>query len=1064
MSSFLSLMLVCAAIGVEPLDFGRDGWPVLDSDEGRILCDAEGWPVNVRVDDVPLLGDRDTVNQGHAEALDASLAYRYATERGELIVSMTPLPALGERAWLRSLTYRNTSDAVQDLTQAVFRLAPVREDSRPAWQPKNFFMSAAAGERVLAIAYQGTTDFYHLDVLDGIVEHTVDAAWRLGPGKVATIESQGVWLTDCFREDVAEEHDWAVRFREQARRWYEAIGIGIPKGMPSWVPGMILYEFSAGGHVDARFSDVGGFRHLARQVDYLAEMGVNAVWLQAVHTHKAPPNPMEGRWNLYGPLDVLTVDPILGGEAGLEELLADLHAADIRVLGEIVPHGGRSVQGEALPEWWTRERDGSHRSNWNGWAIDHASPPWQAMMAKAMGRKARDFGIVGCRIDVADGNGSNWGSPLTNHASFSTLGGAVQLLTRVRDAMAEHTPYPVLIPEAFDQVEYFPMAAVGYGHDFWMFIRNEIEPVITEPETMAGLLRDYLERERGSLPPGALTLRTLNNHDTVVRGGRVTRRFGVGLSRALHGVCLVIPGVPMLYQEQEIGSWFALRDMHQARHAIPAFASEEVDYLGVSFSPEVFAVLRGNAETGLAIGLVNLSGTEIDGEARLDPSALFPVDALPDGAVIVDALTGAQAVVTDRRFPWRLPPYAAAFLQVEPAVNASAPPKHWRVDEQRPLSDGETPVLSLVDGRLVMDSGAMQVEILSGREKWLLHAADDATQQYASGAVELQVTPTETGLRCELVFPEADPGAWPAIELTGADAWMVAGRTALLHDRALRRHFPWPEDVDYTWDKTMFWGPHPGGTTYDRISPTGRMWESVFEPLHPEHPAIGFHDSGGEGVLLAEIATDCGNLLLSETATADSPVLRLAFRGYDSEVAAHINLGSPCAPYRLEHPEPEPARRYHTSFTLSMRKEMPAVIKDWAAAAEPYPMDRPIHRRRFEGKGTHLLPQVGIVLPEPGAVIWEGLVFPTGHRTVRLTLRHSEQSPEGTDLDAAYRILVNDEELPVTWMQRNVSQHRNAYFGYADIALPVASEEVYTLRIETTRNWGIVKEIFVLRP
>lgn len=1063
MLSFFSLVLACGAMGVEPLAFGRDGWPVLDSAEGRILTKADGWPVNVWVDDAALLGEQDSVSQGQAEVPDAPHAYRYATERGELTVSMTPLPALGERAWLRSLSYRNTSDAVQDLTQAVFRLAPVREEFAPAWQPKNFYMIAAAGERLLAVAYQGTTDFYRLDARDGIVEHAVDAAWRLGPGEVATIESQGVWL-DPPGGAPHKGHDWAARFRGQARRWYAAIGLEIPEGMPSWVPGMILYEFSAGGHVDARFSDVGGFRQLARQVDYLAEMGVNAVWLQAVHSHKAPPNPVEGRWNLYGPLDVLTVDPILGGEEGLEELLADLQVADIRVLGEIVPHGGRSVQGEALPEWWTRERDGSHRSNWGGWAMDHASPPWQAIMAEAMSAQARDFGIVGCRIDVADGNGPNWGSPLTNHASFSTLGGAVQLLTRVRTAMAEHTPYPVLIPEAFDQVEYFPVAPVGYGHDFWMFIRNEIEPVINEPEAMAALLRDYLERERGSLPPGALTLRTLNNHDTVVYAGRVTRRFGVGLSRALHAVCLVIPGVPMLYQEQEIGSWFALRDMHQARQRIPAFASEEVDYLGVSFSPEVFAVLRGNADTGHAIGLVNLSGTAIDGEVSLAPSALSPIDAVPDGAVVVDALTGTRAVVTDRRFPWLLAPYAAAFLQVEPAGHASAPEDHRRVEERHAMPHSETPALVLVDGRLLMTSGALRVEILSGGEEWLVHATDDPTQRYSSGAVELQVTPTVMGLRCKLVFPEADPGTWPAVEVFGADAWMIAGRTALLHDRALRRHFPWPENVDYTWDKTMFWGPHPGGTTYDRISPTGRLWESVFEPLHPEHPAIGFHDSAGEGVLLAEVATDCGNLLLSETATAESPVLRLAFRGYDRQVAAHVNLGVPCAPYRMEHPEPDPGRRYTASFTLSAREEMPAVIQDWAAEAQPHPIDRPSHRRRFEGEATHLLRRVGIVMPEPGAVIWEGLVFPAGQRTVRLTMRHSERSPEGTDLDTAYRILVNGEEVPVTWTRRNVSEHRNAHFGYADIALPVASEEVHTLRVETTRHWGIVKETFALRP
>ena len=57
--------------------------------------------------------------------------------------------------------------------------------------------------------------------------------------------------------------------------------------------------------------------------------------------------------------------------------------------------------------------------------------------------------------------------------------------------------------------------------------------------TLKVKLRDFFERERGGLPDGALVLRTLNNHDTVIEEGRVQQRFGAGLARALYGVCLI---------------------------------------------------------------------------------------------------------------------------------------------------------------------------------------------------------------------------------------------------------------------------------------------------------------------------------------------------------------------------------------------------------------------------------------------------------------------------------------------------------------------------------------------
>ena len=1058
----MTLLILFSSLGTIPvgsISFDDNGWLHVAGDAGPLFTAAEGWPANVQVDDTPLLSEMEEVDGGPMDGERGVLAWRYSTRRGTLTVRLAPFQQMGAQAWLRSLIYKNTSDTVQDLTHAVMRLAPVVDDAVPMWEPRNFYLAKGRENACIGIAYRGTTDFYRLSVQDNVVQHDVEACWRLQPGQGAVIEAQGLWVS--FLPDAGEQPApwWAERFRIEGQRWFDALGIKPPEGMPDWVRGMILYEYNAGGHIDSRFSDVGGFVPLGKQSAGLAEMGVTAVWLQGIHGHKTPPNPMEGGWNLYDPRDVLSVDTIMGGEGGLRQLLGALESAGLRVLGEIVPHGGHSVQAEALPEWWSYERDGAARRNWGGCGMDHASPPWQEIMAGAMAWQTRDFGIVGCRIDVADGNGPNWKSPLTNHASFSTLGGAVQLLTRVREAMSEHTPYPVLIPEAFDQVEYFPVAPIGYGHDFWMFIVNQIDPIITEPAEMAKQFQEHLERERGALPRGALTLRTLNNHDTVCEAGRVHHRFGFGLSRALHALCLMVPGVPMLYQEQEIGSWFALRDLHRARQRIPAFVSDEADYFAVEFAPEVFACLRGNPETGVAIGLANLSGNEIAGEVRiLLNSPLMGNISLSEDTPIYDALSGLQAVIRNGVFPWRMAPYGAAFIQ----IGEGTEPTPTSVVSSKPAVEQGPPTLVLEEGRLYSSGNDLEVSFMAGGDGWMLGADDGEGRTYMNGMVELQTTQTDTGLDCLLTFVEQEDTPWPVLEVRQADTWFVSGRTALLHDKAIRRHYPWPEESGYGWDASMCWGPKPAWEFYTHKSPTGRLWESVFEPLHPDAPAVGFFDGTGGGVLVRDIVTNCANLVLYEAATNDLPVLHLSFRGYDRDLAASLNSGGPGVPYTRLAPEPDPRRRYTAAFRLMLIEgnSDPNAFSDIAVSR--LPVNRKPYAVHLEGDGAQVNGHIGAILPHPGAVVWENLTLPNGHEAIQFTLRHSETGPEGTDLDDAYRININGQEVPFTWSARNVSRHDNAYFGHAVVRLPAPSEEIRTIRIESLKHWCIVKERFHL--
>ena len=120
-------------------------------------------------------------------------------------------------------------------------------------------------------------------------------------------------------------------------------------------------------------------------------------------------------------------------------------------LGEIIPWGGYSTEAAALPQWWLRDRSGQVLKPWGHSAMDYASPEWQQIMRESLAWLAREAGIEGARIDVADGgqvNGMNWSSPRAHPASVSGLGDARQMLAAMRAGLAEGSPHPVLIPEA----------------------------------------------------------------------------------------------------------------------------------------------------------------------------------------------------------------------------------------------------------------------------------------------------------------------------------------------------------------------------------------------------------------------------------------------------------------------------------------------------------------------------------------------------------------------------------------------------------------------------------------
>jgi cyclomaltodextrinase / maltogenic alpha-amylase / neopullulanase len=407
---------------------------------------------------------------------------------------------------------------------------------------------------------------------------------------------------------------------------------------PAWIDSAVIYA-----PVPALWGDDGPAA-VERRLEYLKELGVDALWLWPPATERAPGQE-------YAITDYFKLDPSWGPPAAFTAMVEAAHELGIRVLLDIVPNHlseqspyfqDAQRHGTASRYWGYFDRDmGGQPTHYFDWAhlpnLDYDNPEVRRMIVEAFSHWVRELGIDGFRVDVA------WGVQQRRPDFWPGLRRELKRIAPDLLLLAEGSATdPSFFANGFD-VAYDWTDEPGQ----WAWAS-----VFEFPQEIQPLLAAALTNEPTGYAADAIVLRFINNNDTDVR---FVDRHGPGLTRVAATLQFTVPGIPALFAGDEIGASYqpysrltpiewedrhGLRPLYRRlaglKHRVPALNTGRLEVVD-SDPGGSFAYLRPAPPGGEPVLVVLNFG----GRARVELRRTPALDAALGGrSALTDLLTG----------------------------------------------------------------------------------------------------------------------------------------------------------------------------------------------------------------------------------------------------------------------------------------------------------------------------------------------------------------------------------------------------------------------------------------
>jgi oligo-1,6-glucosidase/alpha-glucosidase len=353
----------------------------------------------------------------------------------------------------------------------------------------------------------------------------------------------------------------------------------------------VIYQIYPRSFQDSDGDGIGDLAGIERRLDYLASLGIDAVWLSPVF-----PSPMADFG--YDVADYCDIAPLFGDLAMFDRLLAGLHRRGLKLMLDFVPNhssdqhpwfkASRSSRQDSRRDWYIW-RDpapgGGPPNNWisdfggSAWQWDHATgqfylhaflkeqpdlnwrnPALHDAMMDVM-RFWFDRGVDGFRIDVlwhivkAEGLPDNppnpaWTPKQTERdrliQAHSTDQPEAHAISAEMRAVADSYGDRLLVGEIFLPND---RHARWYGTPERPQVHLPFNFQLIENASDAGTLARVIGAYEASLPDHGWPNWVIGSHDAP----RIAARIGEAQARNAAVLLLTLRGTPTLYQGDEIG-------------------------------------------------------------------------------------------------------------------------------------------------------------------------------------------------------------------------------------------------------------------------------------------------------------------------------------------------------------------------------------------------------------------------------------------------------------------------------------------------------------------------------
>jgi len=296
-----------------------------------------------------------------------------------------------------------------------------------------------------------------------------------------------------------------------------------------WVRNGIIYEVYT-----RAFSNEGTFAGVEQRLPELKKLGVTILWFMPIH----PIGEKNRKGTLGSPYsvkDYYGINPEFGTLDDFKRLLAKAHELGFKVIIDLVANhtAWDSKMAEEHPEWFTKDSAGNFVPPVADWSdvidLNYDNKELRSYMIDMMKYWVRDVGIDGFRCDVSEMVPTDF----WNEARAAL--DSIKPIFMLSEGMhAEHHL------KAFDATygwnSYHTMAAIFKG------------------EKPASELDSVLRRESLAYPKGSLRMRFSSNHDENAWDNPDVVKFGKEGAKLAAVLTATYPGIPLLYNGQEVGN------------------------------------------------------------------------------------------------------------------------------------------------------------------------------------------------------------------------------------------------------------------------------------------------------------------------------------------------------------------------------------------------------------------------------------------------------------------------------------------------------------------------------